>query len=228
MVLIVAAVVVMLVTAALGAGSSMPPLLQPPDGTGSPPAFIPPTEMITLEPEEGLEERPELPDMPSMPGWLVDVLWILALCVVIPVLVVAIVRLIQAQLAIRRRQARTPDIRFTEVTEGVDEMQLAESFAEALAALRGGVDVDAAILECWRRMEALAADTGIRRSRTQTPTEFTVDVLANSAADPVALETLADLYRRAAFSAHHLGDADRDDAVAALDALHASLVVEAE
>mgnify|MGYP000994656652 CR=1 FL=1 len=218
---------VVLAIAAVGASSSLPPLLQLPDGEAGGPEIMLPTQDPELEIEEGLDEQPELPGMPSIPGWLTDALWAVLLFIAVPTLIWAIWRIIEAQLAIRARTAKTPNIRFTEVGDVVDAEQLAESFADALTSLRQGVDVDEAILGCWRRMESLVAQTGVVRAPTQTSTEFTVDVLAHTSADQDALERLADLYRRAAFSDHELGDAHRDDAVASLETLHASLTAEA-
>lgn len=214
---------VLLAVAALGASGSLPPLVELPSSEVEVPEFIPPTLEATLEPGEAAESPEELPELPGLPDWITDVLWAVLVLVVVPVLVWAIARVIQAQLAIRARRARTPNIRFTEVGDVVDEEQLAESFAEALASLRRGVDVDTAILECWRRMERLVADTGLERAPTQTPTEYTVDVLTHTAADPESLGTLAELYQQAAFSDHELTDAHRDGAITALETLHSSL-----
>lgn len=214
---------VVLALAAFGAGGSLPPLVQLPTSEVEVPDFIPPTMEQTLEPGEAAEAPEELPELPGLPDWVTDVLMAVLVFIAVPVVVWAIVRIVQAQLAIRARRARTPNIRFTEVGDVIDEEQLAESFAEALASLRRGVAVDRAILECWRRMERLVADTGTVRAPTQTPIEFTVEVLANTTADPTALGTLSELYQQAAFSDHRLTDVHRDDAIRALESLHVSL-----
>ncbi|MEO7587251.1 MAG: DUF4129 domain-containing protein, partial [Arachnia sp.] len=53
--------------------------------------------------------------------------------------------------------------------------------------------------------------------------EFTVAVLGHAVVDAAALDDLAELYRQALFSTHHLTDAHRDRALAALESLSAQL-----
>lgn len=57
-----------------------------------------------------------------------------------------------------------------------------------------------AIIAGWLELERAAAGSGVPRSRAQTPTEFTTDVLGRTAADPAATRILLQLYLRARFS----------------------------
>jgi hypothetical protein len=57
-----------------------------------------------------------------------------------------------------------------------------------------------AIVASWLELEHAAARSGISRSAAQTPTEFTADVLARTAADDRATRGLLQLYLRARFS----------------------------
>lgn len=221
---VAAAVLVILAVAGLGAGSSLPPLVAFPDRTvGIPPPSAAESNPYDVDVEDPVESEPELPPLPEVPDWVTDVLWFVALFVVLPTLVWLVARLVQQQLAIRARRAEAPRVAFDEEPVRVDAEELAGSFADTLAALRRGVDVDVAILACWRRLEDLVAATGTLRRPTQTTDEFTVDVLSATAADEAALRRLAALYREAAFSAHSLGDDDREAALGALERLHDSL-----
>lgn len=221
---VVAAVLVLLFVAGLGAGSSLPPLVAFPERTvGIPPPSAAESNPYDVDLEDPVESEAELPPLPGVPDWVTDVLWFVALFVVLPTVVWVVARLVQQQLAIRARRAEAPHVAFDEEPLRVDAEEVAGSFAETIFALRRGVDVDAAILACWRRLEDLVAATGTVRRPTQTADEFTVDVLSATRADDAALRRLAALYREAAFSAHALGDEDRDAALDALERLHASL-----
>lgn len=116
----------------------------------------------------------------------------------------------------------------TRTEEGVevsaDEItaDAAETLAASLARLRSGLAVGDAIVACWRRLEEVAAASGVPRGPADTAEEFTVDVLRHTPADPADLHRLADLYRAAMFSGRPLGDAARDRAVDCLESLLAA------
>lgn len=65
-----------------------------------------------------------------------------------------------------------------------------------------------AIVAGWLELEHAAAASGVSRSPAQTPTEFTTDVLARTAADGDATHTLLQLYLRARFSARDMSAED--------------------
>lgn len=80
-----------------------------------------------------------------------------------------------------------------------------------------------AIVECWMRLEHTVELAGVRRDLAETATELTQRVLLQTTVDPLALAQLADLYREARFSDHTIDESMRQDAVSALDAVHAAL-----
>ncbi|CAI9405025.1 DUF4129 domain-containing protein [Aestuariimicrobium sp. T2.26MG-19.2B] len=105
----------------------------------------------------------------------------------------------------------------------LDADQVASEFDEALDQLRSGVGVDDAILECWRRLERVAARQGVERRPEQTAGEFVTDLLAGTTAPADALDELARLYRLAMFSTHPRTEHDRARAIACLDRLSHAL-----
>jgi len=80
-----------------------------------------------------------------------------------------------------------------------------------------------AIVRCWHEFEVSAARVGLARKAWQTPAEFTLQVLDLVEADHGAVARLADRYREARFSEHDVSEADRAEALAALDEIHAGL-----
>ena len=98
-----------------------------------------------------------------------------------------------------------------------------------------GVEVDAArtalssgqprnaIVACWMRLESDIAAAGWPRSDAETSAEYVERVVAHASVEPSAISGLAALYREARFSDHALVEADRDDALAALSQVEASL-----
>lgn len=61
-----------------------------------------------------------------------------------------------------------------------------------------------AVIAAWVALEHAAASGGLVRDRAETATEFTVDVLDATSADPAATRTLLDLYLAARYSRHPL------------------------
>ena len=80
------------------------------------------------------------------------------------------------------------------------------------------------IVACWHRFETQAAEVGLVRHEWETSSEFTLRALDLVEADSRQVTRLAALYREARFSDHRLGEAAREAALAALDAIHAGLV----
>lgn len=179
------------------------------------------TPSVSPAPEEVPFELPE-GDPIELPAWLPNLLRGLAMGAVVLAIVWFLVRLWRARVRLRRVTAVAPTGEAVEVVD-LDEEQFADTVAETVERLRGGMAVQGAVVECWRRLEALAADTGIRRHLAQTAHEFTLEVLSRTTADPHAISQLADLYRQAMFSTHALTEADREHAVAALEELSGQL-----
>ncbi len=76
-----------------------------------------------------------------------------------------------------------------------------------------------AVVAAWVHLEDAAGRSGVPRKRTQTPTEFTVDVLDRTPVDPAATRALLDLYLRARFGDDPMTGADVASALAALTTL---------
>lgn len=224
---LVAAVVLAL--AALGATSSWGPLVEvlveaptvPP-----PPPPPPETELPVAPPgmEEQLPERPWVPEIPEWVGRLVVAVGIALLAGLVVWFVVRVARMVRRPELRRAAEATGSAVELPDI----DEEQVAESLGRTIASLRSGVAVDDAIVECWHRLEAIAADSGIERGASQTSQEFTVEILGSTGVDGATLAELVALYRRAMFSTHVLSDADRDRAIDCLERLADQLGAEVD
>lgn len=141
------------------------------------------------------------------------------------VAIVALACLVLAALAslrvrsLRRRRPPPPRTPATpgpaEEPAGPESAALRELLAQQLSRLDDGTPRNA-IVASWVQLEEFAAGHGTPRLPADTPAEFAVRALAAYRLDPDALERLADLYREARFSAHEMGEADRDEARACL------------
>jgi Domain of unknown function (DUF4129) len=141
------------------------------------------------------------------------------------VLFVAIVAAI-GYLTVRAWRNR-PQLRWRRLIGQTSEFVVFEDVAASVAAdaetqlaiLRRG-EARNAIVECWLRLEALVAATGLDQHRADTSEEFTARVLGHIAVDTAAIGRLAALYREARFSTHVMGESHRAAAIDALDAIH--------
>lgn len=93
-------------------------------------------------------------------------------------------------------------------------------------ALRAGPPADA-VVACWVALERSVADAGVNRAPAETSAELALRVLDALDVDPVAVSSLAALYREARFSTHPLTERDRAQARSDLDAVHDSLAAAA-
>lgn len=214
----VLAVVLLLVAATLGATSSWGRIVEvlPYEAPTIEPGPLP--QATELPPEIPLEDL-KAPEPVEIPGWIADLVQAVVVAVLLGAaiwIIIAVARAVKAQRELRR--ARESSGTAVEILE-IDEQEVVASLSQTLESLRAGIDVDDAVVECWRRLEKLADDTGIIRHHSQTSEEFTVDVLARTAASPRDLAALGSLYRRALFSTHVLTDADRQVAIDAVERL---------
>jgi hypothetical protein len=69
-------------------------------------------------------------------------------------------------------------------------------------------DPNNAIVAAWLALEEAAASSGVHRRPSETPSEFTLDVLGATDADPKATQDLLGLYHRARFSSTGVTQAD--------------------
>lgn len=105
----------------------------------------------------------------------------------------------------------------------VVEQDVREALGLSLAGLRHGDDAGETILQCWRRLEEVAARHGAARRASQTAEEYTLALLRRTALDPADLRALADLYRAALFAEVPPGEDGRRRAVDLLERLLATL-----
>ena len=157
-----------------------------------------------------------------IPDWVGQLVAVLAAVGVAALIIWFAVLLTRSLQSPERRRAAAAAGTAVEIPD-IDEEAVGLSFAETLTRLRSGVAVDDAVVACWRRLEQIAADSGLIRGTSQTTSEFTVDILAGAVVDEQALAELAGLYRQAVFSTHVLTDTDRDRAIACIERLSAQL-----
>lgn len=153
-----------------------------------------------------------------------DLRWLLAVLVVIVLAAVAF-GLYRLWLRFRRSDV------FERETAPLGGVAMTLAAAEPdLPVLRRGVDAALdllaqherptdAIVAAWLALEESAADSGVPRAPAATPTEFTVDVLRRTTADPASTNGLLRLYHRARFSAAGAVPADVEEARAHLAAI---------
>jgi Domain of unknown function (DUF4129) len=113
----------------------------------------------------------------------------------------------------------------TEGTE-VDEIPMssfAETVDESLDDLRGGLDIDDVILECWRRLESLGEHAGAPRRDSDTSTEYVERLLNGVPQAATDLAVLARLYSSAMFSGLASDPSARATAIECLEHLSALL-----
>jgi hypothetical protein len=184
--------------------------------TSSDPDFVTP-ETVPAETSPTIPPGGE--NQTPIPSWIGAVVSALILLAVLVAAVFASLSAWRHRPRLRwRRRAPVDDF---EVLPDVAGAMSADA-ADQRAALRRGAPRNA-IVECWLRLEAVVADAGLPRDPADTSTEFTSRVLSAYTVDRGALLDLSGLYREARFSTHEMGEAQRDVAIAALDALHAGL-----
>lgn len=160
----------------------------------------------------------------ALPDWI----WQLVIASVVAVIALVALRflfLVAASVERRRNAVAVAAEPATSVEVDLEVEQVHESFAQTLLDLRAGLDVHGAVIECWRRLADLAADSGVPRRASQTAEEYTIAILGSLPVDRIDLRTLADLYETAMFSGAESAPADRDQAIGCLERLSASLGV---
>ncbi|WP_309133665.1 DUF4129 domain-containing protein [Cellulomonas sp.] len=168
------------------------------------PTFTAPPQMTPPPVPDRPAEEP-----PAPPRWLGPVVGSLVTLVVLAVLALA------ARWLLRRYRPpdRGPgDDDLDGAAADLDETHVVAAMragvASAERALEDDVPPGDAVVAAWVAVEDAAASTGVVRDRAQTATEFTLEVLDRTRADPVATRALLDLYLTARFSAHAVTPAD--------------------
>ncbi|HEX7147338.1 MAG TPA: DUF4129 domain-containing protein, partial [Actinomycetota bacterium] len=111
----------------------------------------------------------------------------------------------------RRRPPKTPGERLVELLD------------DTLEDLEREPDPRRAVIGAWARMEAGLAAVGLPRHPSEAPFEYAARVLETAFARPASVHRLTGLFERAKFSHHAIGQADRDQAIAALRAVRQEL-----
>ena len=101
------------------------------------------------------------------------------------------------------------------------EEAVALALAESLDDLRRERDVRRAIVACYARMERALASRGAARRPQEAPFEYLQRVLEAIAAPPA--RTLTELFERAKFSLEPMGAQEKEQAIAALEALQSEV-----
>ncbi|WP_315098293.1 DUF4129 domain-containing protein [uncultured Cellulomonas sp.] len=179
---------------------------------------------------------PVEPDMLRVEESVVAQRWLYLIVIVLvgALLVVAVamlVRRVRAMLA--RRAPHEVDLAAPDVDLGGDVLDsatpaLREGVRRAAQVLEDEVPPGDAVIAAWVALEASAERTGLVRDRAQTATEFTVEVLGTTRADPAATRTLLELYLAARYSEHVLTRSDVDRARTSLAAIAVDLGRRAE
>ena len=94
--------------------------------------------------------------------------------------------------------------------------------------LLAGGEARNAIVRCWERFETQASGAGVARRPWETSSEYVVRALADLRVEADPVRRLERLFVEARFSAHRIVEQHREEALAALDAIHADLRRRAE
>jgi hypothetical protein len=155
----------------------------------------------------------------QLPAWLAAILKTL-LYVAGTLLVLFLLRLLYRMFRnVKLPVAETND---ADDWERVKVDKLSDAVDAGLAAVESGTATDA-VIACWVALEDAAASAGVARNPSETPSEFTVRVLAVGGISAPELTRLAGLYREARYSSHGSSEAARAEARAALTRLRDEL-----
>jgi phosphatidylglycerophosphate synthase len=102
--------------------------------------------------------------------------------------------------------------------------RLSRALDDSLDDLRNDPDVRRAIIAAYARMERALGAAGVPRRAAEAPFEYLSRALVELDASRDAAEHLTDLFERAKFSHHQLGEPMRNEAIDALVAVRADLV----
>ena len=227
-VLVVGALVVVAVLMAALAGPWHPAHRAMPDLT---PSLLPgPTQAQPPAPSASATDA--LPPMSlQQERWIFLVILTLVGLVVVVILALVVRRLAQAMGERRvgtERDAADPDIELDGDVVDSATPALREGVRHAAQVLEEEVPPGDAVIAAWVALEASAERSGIVRDRAQTATEFTLEVLDATSADPQATRALLELYLAARYSEHRLTAQDVATARASLAAIAEDLAPKEE
>ncbi len=218
---VVAAAIVMIVLV-LAASSG------PFDVWSTPPAGDDVATVVTDPPQELEPQEPVPESRTEWPNWLSTLSRVIGVIVAIAAIVaaLAVLRLLRMPSWLRSSPLRRRTDTATALPE-IDDGGVSVDVESARAALSSGTARNA-IVACWMQLERDAADAGMPRLPSDTPTEYVERVIGASSMDPVPIGELAALYREARFSSHELTDEHRARAMVALDRVADALQLDAE
>jgi len=200
-------------------------------GIGNPGTIDPRGPLLAL-PSSNATQLPQMTLNPTpaaqpqlglvIPHWVYSALTVLAAGLFLVLAGWFIWRVAQQVQRGRRIAAAAASTAGTEIDE-IPMSSFAETLEESLDDLRGGLDTDDVILECWRRLESLGEYAGAPRHDSDTSTEYVERLLAGVPQAASDLAVLARLYRSAMFSGLSSDPVDRATAIDCLEHLSAAL-----
>jgi hypothetical protein len=169
-------------------------------------------------------------DLSAVPDLVVQAAQAVAAVALLAVVAVLIRRLLRAWRDRRAARAAPPDrapVRPLPLVgrHGDIAAVLVTATGAAATDLWGPAPTDSsdAVIRAWIRVEEAAAGSGLARSRSQTATEFTAELLRQGMADPAPVATLLRSYGQARFGSEPLTAAQVARAGEAFDAVHRGL-----
>jgi hypothetical protein len=212
----VAAVAIVLV-ALVSAGSRVP--LASEGGRGWE-LFIPNVPSQQLQPPPPARQQP-VDDLKEVPG-----IGAIAMLAQVMIIIAAAALLVVSGRAVARnwrRLPREPSPLFPDAELVTRPDPLVDAIDDGIVAMAGG-PVDDVIIECWVRLEDAAAEAGVTRLPSETPSELAARVLADLDAPAASIAVLLDRYRTARYSHHRLGEEDRVVALRALQEIRDAII----
>jgi hypothetical protein len=189
------------------------------DGPFVAPTFDQPTDVRTAPPFEQLLRGEQVPVQTQRWIYLVALLVAVLLLAVALGLLVRWIRRLLDRRAPYDADAAEPDVELTGDVQDGATPALREGVRRAAQVLEDEVPPGDAVIAAWVALEASAQRSGLVRDRAETATEFTVEVLDATRADPGATRVLLDLYLAARYSEHVLTPRDVDQARTSLAAI---------
>ena len=104
---------------------------------------------------------------------------------------------------------------------------LADTLADAIEALSWAEDPRSVIIRAYHEIERALGAHGLPRLASEAPREYLGRVLRDAHVDPSSITRLTELFERARFSDHELSEAERAEAINAMETVRDELVVDA-
>lgn len=158
--------------------------------------------------------------LPKMPTWLVDALVALMYVLIAAVILAVVVHFVRRFLTTRPSGWDRVEDR---AASQPDAGELRDALRAGLSDIDAGGDPRKAVIACWLRLERAAADVGVARLESETPSDLVGRVLSASRVDDGALSALVAAYHRARYAPHDVDAREREAAREALSRVDAQL-----